>query len=203
MKTPVNMDGPGNGYGTGHGGDTVTEIVAAVIREKSAASQLISESEILSLVGEERLSCPDTGTTGEGISSILDHVVRKNEDLNILSGTRSRLFYSSLHMTEAYANILFHKLDGPLRLIVVTVRQNARIYRRPVPLSMFAAPPFNLAFDRLSDWLTAIAATESCNDIAATTTSASGIYLYSTLHLEAEHAGMLAEWLDVGQSDNP
>ena len=41
------------------------------------------------------------------------------------------------------------------------------------------------------------------DDIARTATSASGCYLYSTRHLEPDHAAVLAEWLDVGQFDNP
>jgi hypothetical protein len=36
-----------------------------------------------------------------------------------------------------------------------------------------------------------------------TMTSASSVFLYSTLYLEPAHASMLAEWLDVGQFDNP
>jgi hypothetical protein len=41
------------------------------------------------------------------------------------------------------------------------------------------------------------------NDIRQTTTSSHTIFLYSTLHLEPDHATMLAEWLDVGQFENP
>ena len=44
---------------------------------------------------------------------------------------------------------------------------------------------------------------EEYRDIVSTTTSTSRVFLYSTLHLEPDHASMLAEWLDVGQSNNP
>jgi hypothetical protein len=40
-------------------------------------------------------------------------------------------------------------------------------------------------------------------DIASTTTSSPRVFLYSTMHLEPDHAAMLAEWLDVGQFENP
>jgi len=46
-------------------------------------------------------------------------------------------------------------------------------------------------------------AEEAYRDIASTTTSSSRVLLYSTLHLETDHAEMLAEWLDVGQFENP
>jgi aldehyde:ferredoxin oxidoreductase len=40
-------------------------------------------------------------------------------------------------------------------------------------------------------------------DIVQTTTSTCRIFLCSTLHPEREHASMLAEWLDMGQFENP
>jgi len=46
-------------------------------------------------------------------------------------------------------------------------------------------------------------AEEEYRDIMQTTTSVSGVFLYSTLHLDSEYASMLAEWLDVGQFENP
>ena len=40
-------------------------------------------------------------------------------------------------------------------------------------------------------------------DIARTTTSVGTVYLYSRRHLEPDYAFTLAEWLDVGQVNNP
>jgi hypothetical protein len=48
-----------------------------------------------------------------------------------------------------------------------------------------------------------MSAQDEYRDIEPTTTSTSRVFLYSTLHLEPEHASMLAEWFDVGQSNNP
>jgi hypothetical protein len=44
---------------------------------------------------------------------------------------------------------------------------------------------------------------EEYEDIARTTTSIGTVYLYSTRHLEPDYASTLAEWLDVGQANNP
>jgi hypothetical protein len=40
-------------------------------------------------------------------------------------------------------------------------------------------------------------------DIAQTITSVGTQFLYSTKHLDPDHAFTLAEWLDVGQVNNP
>ena len=201
MKEPIPPEGPCKDDGTEHG-DAVEEMMAAVIRERSAAAQLVSESEILLVVGE-RLAPPDTDTAGDDLSVLFTQVVDENEDLYSLAGAGSHWYYSSRSMTGAYARILLQTLEGPLRLIAETVRHNASVYQRPVPLDMFMEPPFNLTNGQVLDCLATMAATEGYDDIETTTTSASGIYLYSTSHLETEHAVMLAEWFDVGQSENP
>jgi hypothetical protein len=44
---------------------------------------------------------------------------------------------------------------------------------------------------------------EGLKDICQTTTSIGTVFLFSSLHLDADHSAMLAEWLDVGQFQNP
>ena len=106
-------------------------------------------------------------------------------------------------MTETYAMILLQKLGDPLRLIAETVRENSAVYPRPVPLDIFTQPPFDLTRQEVLNDLERMAAEDEYRDIVPTTTSASRVFLYSTLHLEPEYASMLAEWLDVGQFNNP
>jgi hypothetical protein len=48
-----------------------------------------------------------------------------------------------------------------------------------------------------------MAGKDAYRDIARTCTSAGNEYIYSTDHLEPDHAASLAEWIDVGQYDNP
>ncbi len=202
MKAPAIMERAGKEDRTGLR-DAVAARVSAVIRERSAAAELISEAEILSLLNDEHLMFLDADGTGEDITVILARLVQESEDLQKLSGAGSPCHYSSYYMTEAYAQILLRKREGPLQLIAETVRQNACAYQRPVPLDIFTLPPFNLAYDKVLEYLALMAQTTGYDDIVMTSTSASGIYLYSTSHLETEHALMLAEWLDVGQAVNP
>jgi hypothetical protein len=146
---------------------------------------------------------PAAGTEEEA-GNILRKVVGENEDLRELAAEDgSRSYYSSHFMTEAYAGILLQKQGNRLRLIAEIVRQNSAAYPRPVPLDLFTQPPFDLTLQEVLNGLEGMSAQDEYGDIEPTTTSTSRVFLYSTLHLDPEYASMLAEWLDVGQSNNP
>ena len=131
-------------------------------------------------------------------------MVEESEDLHELSAPDgSRDYYSSTFMTEAYARILSLKRGGPRQLIAEIVRQNSAFYPRPLPLDTFTHQPFNLKSQEVINVLEKMQVEEEYLDIASTTTSSPRVFLYSTLHLEPDHAAMLAEWLDVGQFENP
>jgi hypothetical protein len=178
----------------------VAQAVVSMIRQESEAGRLISAAGILHrLAGQDR--CP---LQGQELDRLLKIVLDANEDLHELAaGDGSRHCYSSTFMTGTYAAILLGKQGDPLRLIAETVRQNSADYTRPVPLDIFTQSPFDLTQQEVLNDLERLEAMEEFCDIARTTTSASSVFLYSTLYLEPGHASMLAEWLDVGQFDNP
>ncbi len=99
--------------------------------------------------------------------------------------------------------MLLEKQGDPVRLVAEVIRENSAAYPRPVPLDIFTRPPFDLSREQVLDCLKRMAVEEEYSDIVSTVTSASTTYLYSTLHLESDHASMLAEWFDVGQFENP
>ena len=182
----------------------VPQAIAAMIRTASEAGLLIAESEIVHRTGEESLLPSTTTDPAEGIENILKKLVGENEDLRELTAPDgSRDYYSSTFMTESYAKILGLKREGPRRFIAEIVRQNSAFYPRPVPLDTFSAAPFNLACQEVLNELEGMQGQEAYRDIASTTTSSHRVFLYSTLHLEPDHAVMLAEWFDVGQFENP
>jgi len=178
--------------------------IAGYIRKSSEAGQLISEPEILRRLAEKCILAPSGTDPAQEVGDLLREAVEENEDLHELSARDgSRHYYSSQFMTLAYALILLQKQGDPLHLIASIVRENSALYPRPVPLDIFTQPPFALSRQEVLNGLDRMGAEEEYRDILSTTTSASRIYLYSTLHLEPEHASMLAEWLDVGQFENP
>ena len=185
-------------------GEAAGQAIAAMIRQNSEAGQLISESEILRRVADQYLFTSHAADPAEEVGNILKKVVNGSEDLHELTAQdASRRYYSSQSMTQAYAMILLQKQGDQLRLIAEIVRQNSEVYPRPVPLDMFTQPPFDLTLQEVLNYLRRMEAEKEYRDIVRTTTSASRVFLYSTLHLESEYASMLAEWLDVDQFNNP
>ena len=181
-------------------GEAAAQAIAAMIRQSSAAGQLISESEILHRVADQHLLAP----RAEEFETIFKEVMQGNEDLQELAAQDgSRTYYSSHFITGAYATILLQKQGDPLRLIAESVRKDSAVYPRPVPLDIFTQPPFDLTPQAVLEYLERMAQEEEYRDIMLTTTSTSRVFLYSTLHLEPDYASMLAEWLDVGQFNNP
>jgi hypothetical protein len=180
--------------------ESIALAIVSMIRQESEAGRLISGAEILHRLADR--GRPELQE--EEFTSLLKSALGANEDLHELAvGNGPRNFYSSLFMTGAYAQILLQKQGDPLRLIAQTVRQNSADYNRPVPLDIFTQSPFDLTQQGVLNDLERLEAMEEFCDIARTETSASSVFLYSTLYLESGHAGMLAEWLDVGQFDNP
>jgi hypothetical protein len=178
--------------------------IGALIRQESEAGKLISEGEILRRAADQKLFPTPAAGPWEEAGTILRKVVDENEDLHELAAEDgSRSYYSSQFMTEAYAGILLQKQGDPLRLIAEIVRQNSAAYPRPVPLDLFTQPPFALTSQEVLNGLEGMSVRDEYGDIKPTTTSTSRIFLYSTLHLDPEHASMLAEWFDVGQANNP
>ena len=183
---------------------SVPQAIVALIRKASESGELISESEICRRAVEEHLSSSPAADPAEEIGNILKKLVEESEDLHELSAPDgSRDYYSSTFMTEAYARILSLKRGGPRQLIAEIVRQNSAFYPRPLPLDTFTHQPFNLKSQEVINVLEKMQEEEEYLDIASTTTSSPRVFLYSTLHLDPNHAAMLAEWLDVGQFENP
>jgi hypothetical protein len=183
-------------------GAATADVIAAMIRQCSKSGRLISEFELRGQFIEQHQ--PPFVDQDADIQSMLAKTLQQHDDLHELpADDNARYYYSSQGMTQAYALMLLQKLGDPARLIAEVIRQNSASYPRPVPLDMFTNPPFDLTREQVVDCLERMTVEEDYRDIASTTTSASTIFLYSTLHLEPEHASMLAEWFDVGQLENP
>lgn len=191
---------------THRGGEenAAAKAIAAMIRQSSEAGQLISDCEILRRVTDQDLLSPLMADLAAEAERILRKAMDENEDLKELAAPDGpRQYYSSNFMTEAYALMLLHKQAGPLPLIAAIVRQNSAVYTRPVPADFFTQQPFGLPLQEVLKNLAKMETEAEYRDIVSTTTSMSRVFLYSTLHLEPEYASMLAEWLDVGQFENP
>jgi hypothetical protein len=186
----------------GQGGKSAVEEIAMIIRGKSQSGKLVSLNEIFQELLDRNLLKADEAQNLFEI--ILEKALEENEDLGKLhTEGEEPCFFSSQFMSESYARILVQKESNPMLLIAEIVRENSDIYPRPVSLDAFRNSPFDLTQEEIQAYLNQMAKQDEYKDIQQTTTSIGTVFLYSTLHLDPGYASMLAEWLDVGQVDNP
>jgi len=182
----------------------IAQVVTEIIRSRSQSGQLVSRE----LIGQELLDrqlLNGNGDEGQNLcAGLIDRALEENEDLVKLQAEGAEpYFFSSRFMSEAYARILVQKKSDPVLLIADVVRHNSALYPRPVPIGAFEHSPFDLTNEEIQSCLTRMAVLDEYRDIKQTSTSVGTLFLYSTLHLEPGYASMLAEWVDVGQSNNP
>ncbi len=178
--------------------------IAQTIREQSETGQLIPFEEIWTGLVRAGLVTQDATNEITDFKGLLGEVIQENADLKQISTENgAAYYYSTRSLSETYAGILIGKEEGSLRLIAKVVRDNSKIYPRPIPLHMFTMSPFDLTQKEILDCLAKINEQEEYKDIARTTTSVGTVFLYSSSHLEPDYAFTLAEWLDVGQVNNP
>ena len=181
-----------------------SEAAARIIRERSRAGLLVSAEDILDDAVASSEGKPSEGGQGDALKNLIEIIMEESKDIReILSRDGSRCYYSALFMTEAYAGMLLKKGEDLLGLIADLVRENAAQYPRPTSIDFFRGSPFEMSQEEILACLQHMAAGEEYKDIERLSTSAGTVFLYSTRHLDPAHASMLAEWIDVGQFDNP
>jgi hypothetical protein len=185
--------------------ETAVLVITNLIREKSKEGRFVMAGEVLSeLLNRGVLESEKEENLFAETNSILEDALKKNGDLQERKGEDSlSRYYSSLAMSEAYADLLARKEEDVLLMMAEVIRENSAIYPRPVPLDIFMGSPFDLSQEEVFECLKKLGQQAEYQDIAQTTTSIGTTFLYSNLHLDPDYASMLAEWLDVGQANNP
>jgi len=177
---------------------------AMIIRDKSRSGQLTLQEEILTELTRQGFLKPEDSDMGSQFEAILKHTIEKNGDLKEICDSKSiPHYYSSETMAERYANILIQKGGDSLALMAEMIRENSKIYPRPIPLRVFTESPFGFAREEIISQIRRMAEQEEYQDIRQTTTSVGTVFLFSTLYLDPDYAAFLAEWIDVGQVNNP
>ena len=178
--------------------------IAAMIRNKSREGLLVSMDEIC----EESINQAPGADKGDvpeiDLQALLIVRMEEEDDLKAIRNQEGQpRYYSSRFMSENYAKILIRKEGDPLVLIAKTVRESSSLASRPVPVATFSASPFHLSQVEISACLQQMKEDRRFQDIRQTATSIGTYFLYSALYLDPDRASMLAEWLDVGQANNP
>jgi len=178
--------------------------ILKIIRDRSKTGRLVRAEEILTdLKGQLLLELEDIEQKTH-LENMLKQGLQENPDLREISGRNGiPYYYSAQSLSETYAGILVRKSENPLWLIADVVRENSRLYPRPVPFDSFREPPFGLTPEEIAECLASMGQQKEYQDIAQTITSIGTLFLYSRQYLEPDHAFTLAEWLDVGQVNSP
>ncbi len=184
--------------------EAASQAVMQVIRHRSGQGQLATEEDIFEeLVALNLLEgLPPEGRSA--LAEILAVAKSVSDDFREIEHlTGERRYYSAQFMTEMYARLLVRREGDPLQLIAEIVRENSSLYPRPFPVGGFERSPFGMSREEVRQYLEQMAGFDAYHDIAQTMTSAGNRFLYSTMHLDPDYAATLAEWIDVGQYDNP
>ncbi len=177
--------------------------IFGLIRAKSAAGRLVLAEEVYAEFLKMGILREYENSFAE-FETLLKEMVDQNDDLKeIKDGKGLSHYYSPRSMDESYAQIIVRRGLDPWILMAEVVRENSQRYPRPVPVDLFGDSPFDLTREEISACLKEMAGLEEYHDIQQTTTSAGSVFLYSRQYLDPDYAAMLAEWVDVGQSNSP
>jgi hypothetical protein len=172
------------------------------IRKASQEGRLIETDEILScLDSSQNLKLAQAHNSSFWRNELEQIILAHNDIKTIVATNRSPMYYSSISMTDQYAEILSRKEEDSL--LAEIVRENSAVYPRPVPLDLFMDSPFDLTHEQIMQRLLEMERSLEYQDIARTITSVGTVFLYSKRHLDPFYASCLAEWLDVGEAGNP
>lgn len=175
-----------------------------IIREGSETGRLLKAEEILTELKERGIPKTEHLEQVTSLEALLEQILKENPDLRKICDRNCIAYYHSVEsLSETYGRIIVWKSENPLWMMAQVVRTNSRLYPRPVSLDSFRTPPFGLTGEEILECLATMAHHREYQDITQTVTSAGTQFLYSTDHLDPDHAHALAEWLDVGQVYNP
>lgn len=119
-------------------------------------------------------------------------------DIVVLEGRKGAYLYARDAMSENYAHwaYLAAEDDDPTTL-VDNVRQESRIYPRPMLAAAFRNPPYRWTRERTEAAFEEVQARGTYPDIARVVASNGDVYFYSTDYLSAAQAKALAQWYSV------
>ncbi|MCR3956638.1 MAG: hypothetical protein NUK57_10100 [Gudongella sp.] len=177
--------------------DYLQEDVADFITLNSRDGKIVTLEEIETFINNEEKDPTDVTEILESIKSELDLKTIDDSEGNTF-------YYSGNEMTDKYAGIIIRvKNKDILKLIGDTVREESRRYPRPTYVTMFNLPPYNLTEGELEDMLAELSIDSEYRDLKFTHASNGTVFVYSNKHMSKGYADYLAEWIEVGQDENP
>ncbi len=118
--------------------------------------------------------------------------------IEVVEGADGAYLYDGTQMTGPYAHWAFLAVEGdPVATFACCVRDESRIYPRPMAASDFANDPLRMGADAVDEAWEKVRSTPGYEDIRRTQASNGDAYFYSARFLDDDHAASLAEWSSV------
>ena len=125
-------------------------------------------------------------------------------DIAVLQGAKSRYLYSTDFMTDSFAHWSYLALeDDKVATFVDIVREESRVYPRPMVYRALLNDPFDMTEDEVLDCWKTVQESEKFPDIASCSASNGDAYFYSSDYLSEAQAKALAESYSVERWMNP
>lgn len=115
-----------------------------------------------------------------------------------LVGAHSYYLYDSSLMTDAFAHWAFLAAeDNDVITFVECVREDSRVYPRPMPAESLRNNPFKMTDQEIDRIWDTVRESGAYPDIQRTSASNGDVYYFSTDYLTPTYAASLAEWESV------
>lgn len=124
-------------------------------------------------------------------------------DMVVLEGRKDTYLYARGVMSDNFAHWAFLEAeDDDLLTLVDNVRQESRLYPRPMLAAAFGNPPYRWTKGRTEAAFEAVQACGAYPDIAQVVAGNGDVYYYSADFLSAAQARALAQWYSVEKPMN-
>jgi hypothetical protein len=168
------------------------EALADGVREASRSGEVVGLSEIRE-GGEEVLGLLTSSPAAGNVA-----------DIRLIHDGGEIFLFSDRYMTQSYAESAARAATGDYpRILAETVRSDSATYPRPTPIRAFLAAPFMLSIEDVNAAAEKMQLDARYADICFARASNGDLFLFSKNHLSRAQAESMAEWLAVGQFNNP
>lgn len=125
------------------------------------------------------------------------------DDIRVIEGAHDVYLYSAELMSDNFAHWAFLSQEGDdVATLVDTVREESRVYPRPMLARSLTNAPYGLALEHVYEVFEQVAASGDYPDIQRCAASNGDVYYYSTTYLSTAQAKALAQWYSVEKRMN-
>lgn len=137
--------------------------------------------------------------------AVLEHVHDRLacDDIRVIEGAQDVYLYSTDLMSDNFAHWAQLSQEGDDAVTLVdTVREESRVYPRPMRATSLTNAPYGLALDRVYEVFEQVTASGDYPDIQRCEATNGDVYFYSTRYLSPAQAKALAQWYSVEKPMN-